>query len=282
MTIRFFPDPEHEPFEFGAGPGAILLLHGFPGTPAELRPLGALLAAQGWRVNAPLLPGLGPQIPQLHGVRGADWLAAARQTWQATSRAARAAGQPAGLVGYSLGGALALQLAAADPPDFLILLAPFWRLNSWLHYALPLAPLLLPSMRPFARASFDDPALREALATLGSGIDIEEPEVQIYLRDEFVVRSALLNDIRRLGQQAYRRAAEVTAPTLIFQGRQDEVVAPGWTRRLVQRLAGPIDYLELNVDHRLPHALPELNGALSGPLQLFLARLNHVTAVAAR
>jgi carboxylesterase len=279
MSIPFFSDPRHQPFAFGPGPGTILLLHGFPGTPAELRPLAEWLADGGWHTTAPLLPGLGPQIHHLAETRVADWVAAAQETWRDVAGAARRAGQPAGLVGYSLGGALALTLAAATPPDFLILLAPFWRLNSWLDYALPVAPLLLPTLRPFAKANFDDPALREGMATLGSDIDLDDDAVQSFLREEFVVRSRLLSDIRRLGRRAYRGAATISVPTIIFQGRQDDVVAPVQTRRLLQRLAGPVSYLELDVDHRLPHALPSLRSLLTAPLQRFLAQLDPLAQV---
>lgn len=36
----------------------VLLLHGFTGSPAELRPLGEFLSRQGYAAAAPLLPGM--------------------------------------------------------------------------------------------------------------------------------------------------------------------------------------------------------------------------------
>ena len=35
--FRPYSGPEHQPFEFGDGPNGALLIHGFPGTPAEMR-----------------------------------------------------------------------------------------------------------------------------------------------------------------------------------------------------------------------------------------------------
>src|SRR5271154_6266158 len=47
------------PFELGIGPGACLLVHGFTGTPWDVRPLGEALAAGGFRVRGIPLPGHG-------------------------------------------------------------------------------------------------------------------------------------------------------------------------------------------------------------------------------
>jgi pimeloyl-ACP methyl ester carboxylesterase len=58
-TMQPFPGLEHQPFAEGDGPATAVLVHGFPGTPAEVRPLAAALVAVGWRVRAPLLPGFG-------------------------------------------------------------------------------------------------------------------------------------------------------------------------------------------------------------------------------
>ena len=64
-SLPLFTEDEHQPFRKsarGAMRGAALLVHGFPGTPADMRPLAASLAAAGWDVDAPLLPGFGPEI----------------------------------------------------------------------------------------------------------------------------------------------------------------------------------------------------------------------------
>src|SRR5689334_24796598 len=51
--------PGAEPFRFGAGSTGALLLHGFTGSPASLRPLGESLGAAGVTAVGPLLPGHG-------------------------------------------------------------------------------------------------------------------------------------------------------------------------------------------------------------------------------
>ena len=63
--IKPFQGDEHQPFHWNGGQPAALLVHGFPGTPAEMRPLGTALHQAGWTVYGPLLPGFGPDIVTL-------------------------------------------------------------------------------------------------------------------------------------------------------------------------------------------------------------------------
>ncbi|MFA5504089.1 MAG: alpha/beta fold hydrolase [Vulcanimicrobiota bacterium] len=80
------------------------MLHGFASSPRELRPLGMALAAQGFEVLAPLLPGHGERFPGMSSCRQEDWMGALRLTFAALHRD----GSPVALLGYCLGGALAL------------------------------------------------------------------------------------------------------------------------------------------------------------------------------
>src|ERR687897_858523 len=85
-TVSFYAGPEHAPFAIGDGARRALLIHGFPGTPAEMRPLGALLAGAGYRATAILLPGMGTDIVRLAAMRESTWLDAGRAAWAAARR----------------------------------------------------------------------------------------------------------------------------------------------------------------------------------------------------
>ena len=55
----------------------VLLLHGFSGSPASMRPWANHLAGRGYAVEVPLLPGHGTRWQDLNQVRWTDWYAEA-------------------------------------------------------------------------------------------------------------------------------------------------------------------------------------------------------------
>jgi hypothetical protein len=180
LPLQMFAGPEHQPFLWEGGQPAALLVHGFPGTPAEMRPLAAVLQQAGWTVQGLLLPGFGPQIATLGERRWEEWLAAINQAL-ADLRRDHA---PLLLIGYSMGAALAIGAAAGQTVDGLILMAPFvWRESLLQKMAATFfGPLLTPYFRPFRQANFADPALRRGLASLLPQLDLDDPAVQAALR----------------------------------------------------------------------------------------------------
>lgn len=243
--LAFYSEPEHQPFAIGDGPDGALLIHGFMGTPAEMRPLAERLGSQGVRAWGPLLPGFGPNVAQLGSMTRQHWLDEAFEAWTVV----RQRSERAMLIGFSMGGAIALQLAATLRPDALILIAPFWRGSGWQFSLLPLARHIVPTVAPFARADFADPAVQKQLASIAPGIDLSDPATQRYLREQVQLPLAVLDELRILGKEAFRKAASITVPTLIVQGSQDDVVAPRLTRRLAERMGSAATYLEIPGDH---------------------------------
>ncbi len=65
--------PEPAPFFLDGGPTGILLIHGFTGSPPEMRLVGDYLHVAGLTVSAPLLPGHGTAIEDMNRVRWQDW-----------------------------------------------------------------------------------------------------------------------------------------------------------------------------------------------------------------
>src|SRR5258707_8393969 len=93
----------------------VVLLHGFTGTPFEVRPLADALAAQGCSVEVPLIAGHGGTAAELAATSWRDWLASAED---AIVRLKEGAGsERVTIVGASMGGLLALRLAHLRPND---------------------------------------------------------------------------------------------------------------------------------------------------------------------
>lgn len=250
MALNLLPysGPEHQPFEIGNGEaGGVLLIHGFPGSPAEVRRVGERLAERGWRARGILLPGFGSDIPNLNLRRRADWIQAAQRAWDEL----RAMHRPAAALGYSMGGAVALNLDFA-PQDRLVLAAPFWRPPGILPAMIPIIRRVVPNLRPFKNANFGDPRLREQFDRILPGVNLDDPEVRQVIREEFVLPLRAMEEVILMGRQAYRRAASFPARALVIQGAQDELVRPGDTRRLVRRLpVGRVVYHEIAAGHNL-------------------------------
>jgi carboxylesterase len=245
VESAFFNEPEHQPFEIGEGPSGVLLIHGFVGTPAEMRPLGERLAAAGYYTRGILLPGFGPDIPRLQETHRHEWISAAASAWEQV----RAKGDTSILIGFSMGGAIAMHLAATNPPDLLILLAPFWKMGGWQYRLLPLLKYVVPSVAPFEKANFDDPGVRDQLAAIAPGADLTDPETQRVFREDVRLPLRILDEVRRLGLEAGRLAPRIATPTLILHGEQDLTVSPITTRQLATRFSGPVTYREVPGDH---------------------------------
>jgi len=114
MTIHPLASPYSAPARPDLTGGrriGVLLSHGFTGQPASVRPWAEHLAEQGYAVELPRLPGHGTTWREMNTTTWADWYA------ELTSAFDRLAADNDAVVvgGLSMGGALALRLAADHP-----------------------------------------------------------------------------------------------------------------------------------------------------------------------
>lgn len=100
-----------QPFRLSGGTRGCLLIHGFAGTPPEVRGLAEHLAAKGYDVMGPLLAGHGLTPEAMARTRWRDWVGSAEDAFQIMARDC----EEVFVAGQSLGGTLALHLAATHP-----------------------------------------------------------------------------------------------------------------------------------------------------------------------
>ncbi|HET7502167.1 MAG TPA: alpha/beta fold hydrolase [Kofleriaceae bacterium] len=116
-----------DPFDFVGETDAdvgVVCVHGFTGTPYEMRYLGEALARAGFTTTGLRLPGHGTSIADLERSRWEDWASAVEREVDAMfRRRAKVV-----VVGQSLGGLLALHLAAhrRELTAVASLAAPLW------------------------------------------------------------------------------------------------------------------------------------------------------------
>ncbi len=112
---------------------ACLLLHGFGGTPFEMRPLVPALEVLGFECRLPLLPGHGTSIGDLSKTGYMDWLNCALENYDQLAESHEAVA----VVGFSMGGALALHVAAQRKALAVAALAPPIRIYSFRPWHMP-------------------------------------------------------------------------------------------------------------------------------------------------
>jgi carboxylesterase len=249
MSRAILPKPfdgsDHRSFLWQESDRAALLVHGFPGTPAEMRPLGTVLKGAGWTVRGLMLPGLGADIEKLDQCTSRVWLDAVQQAMEELKRQH----SMILLVGYSFGAALVIN--AGLRPDGLVLLAPFWSFGDrWFNIVWPVIKICFPRVKPLKRADFAASEVRRGLQRMFKDIDLDNPQIKHALR-QLTVSSKPIEQIRQLGRRAFNQVAKIDVPTLIIQGSRDKVVPPIRTKRLINAFVSRVEYHEVDAGHDL-------------------------------
>lgn len=180
----------------------VICLHGFTGTPYEVGPAVGAIAKLGLTTVAPLLPGHGyrdrpEQEQQFAQITPDGMLTAARQeiAW------ARQHYRHVGMFGFSMGGAIALSMAAEGLLDACAVAAPALRLSRKAEILIPL----------LSWASFT----------------LDAPPVEpFYLPVYEFHHSWALRTLWRLGRQARRQLSQIQCPMLAIHSQHDLTVPP--------------------------------------------------------
>jgi carboxylesterase len=227
----------------------ILILHGFTGSPAEMRPLGFALNRAGYTVDGPLQPRHGELPARLRGARYREWIDTALDGLERLNGCDHIF-----LAGLSMGGLVSLYLAGlasgVDEGFPAARLKPLSKLRGILALATParvkdprarivrFAKHVIPYFTP--KVDFDNPKTQAWLqeqAPPGARIDFADPVARKRLSDAARIPLDAIDQLIRLNDRVIRLLPRVNAPALFMQGRLDTTVTADSAERL-RRLAG--------------------------------------------
>lgn len=186
------------------GEAAVLGLHGFTGTPSEFRYLTPRLAEAGFTVCVPRLPG--------HGTNHKDFLSSGWQDWLRAALDAylelRSRFRPVHIVGLSMGGVLALILAARLQPERLVLAAPALEFHDQRYVSFSfLLKLFIRRVRQAETKEYEEAEMNELAREYWDYHQISQ-----------------LAQLRHLQKMAVRLLPLLRSPTLTIVSHQDKLV----------------------------------------------------------
>ncbi len=243
----YFSDPIHHPYHMDGGRTAVVLVHGFPGTPAETRAVAERLRNAGSTCLGVLLPGFGPQIDRIFEYSLEDWIDASMRAVEKM----RADHERVFLLGYSFGGAVAIHAAARLQLDGLILAAPFWRIGGPRERLIwGVTRRIFTTLQPFRSLDLSRPEFASGLARMLPGVDPTQVEVRKKIKD-IRVPVGFLEEVISTGATAMNLVPQLRTKTLLLQGHQDTVITPAATRELAKAFTENLDYFEAEAGHAL-------------------------------
>ncbi len=215
-----YPPPVPDPFDFPGNSTGVLLIHGFTGSPSEMRPMGQYLAQEGYTVVGPLLPGHGTTWQDLARCRWHEWTDAVEQAYQQLkNRCSRVF-----VSGGSMGGLLTLHLAERHPE---------------IAGIIPMAPALFTvdwragwagAIKYFIQFNPYDPER--------DGDDLTDPEARgRYLWSYMGTPVAAVEQLNHLEHAVRHGLHKIAMPTLILMSTRDLSVKPKSGRYALDRIA---------------------------------------------
>ena len=192
------------PFFFEGGPTGCLLIHGFSGSPPEMRPMGEYLAQQELTVLGVRLAGHGTTPEDMARTGWRDWIASAEEGL----RKLQALCDPVFLAGLSMGGLIGLHLAAHHPVAGVVAMSAPAYIADWRFRFLPL-------VQPFVR-----------WVTPGGESDLTDPEAQNRFSAYNRLPTSALVSLRQLLRIVRQELPQVRMPVLIMQGKHDRTIPP--------------------------------------------------------
>ncbi|QCB98176.1 alpha/beta fold hydrolase [Arthrobacter sp. PAMC25564] len=217
--------PDHTPFNSpftGTGPRTgVVVSHGFTGSPHGVRAWAQSLAAAGYAVRMPLLPGHGTSWQELARTRWQDWHTALDAAYLELA----AECEHVVVAGLSMGGALALRIAATRPVAGTVVVNPGLVIDD------PRAPLA--GILKFVLRS--TPAIAN---------DIRKPDTDEGAYPRTPVAAA--HELNKMFKDTVQLLPRISAPVRVYRSTVDHVVSDKSIRALRRGLThAPLEVIRL-------------------------------------
>ncbi len=190
------------PFFFEAGPRAVLLLHGFTGSSADVRMLGRFLEKHGYTSLAPHYKGHGVSPEQLIVTNPEDW-------WQDVingyTTLKEAGYEEIAVAGLSLGGVFSLKLALNQPVKGVVTMCSPMTMRT--------TDIMFEGVIEYAKQYKKQEGKSE------QEIELEIEAIKAQGMASLPQLQQLIQDVRQMIDLLY-------APILIIQSRNDKVINP--------------------------------------------------------
>ncbi len=190
------------PFFFEGGPVGCLLVHGFSGSPPEMKPMGEFLAAKGLTVLGVRLAGHGTTPEDMATTTWSDWVASAEDGL----RELESLCEQVFVAGLSMGGLITMRLAAHHPVAGIVVMAAPAYMADWRFRLLPLARYFIRWFTPDIES------------------DLTDPEAEKRLSAYQVLPIPCLVSLAQLIRLVRRELPQAKVPALVMQGEKDHHV----------------------------------------------------------
>lgn len=249
--------PDHSPFRSTAGRRGtrtgVVLCHGFTASPHGLRAWAEALAAAGFAVHMPLLPGHGTSWQELSRTKWQQWHDALDRAWLELD----AECDQVFVAGLSMGGALALRIAATRPVSGVVLVNPALVVDD---VRAPLAGILKFVMK-------STPAIAN---------DIMKPGMDEAAYPRTPVAAA--HELNKMFRDTVRLLPRIDVPVRVYRSTRDHVVSDASIRVLRHGLThSPLDLVPLENSYHVATLDHDAEQIFQGSVD-FIRHLEHATA----
>ncbi len=214
-----------DPFFFPGGPTGCLLIHGFTGTPREMRWMGEYLSKKGYTVLGIRLAGHATSPEDMRHSTWRDWVASVEDGITLLKNATR----KVYTIGLSMGGALSLIAASRFPIDGAVAIStPYDMPSDWrLPFIKPLSVIIrnVPKGQP----------------------DWQNPEAAADHAEYLYYPSRSILQLRALLTVMRSGLADIKIPVLLFHSKMDKSIDPSNLVRIFSDL-GTNDKTKLLVE----------------------------------